>query len=111
MDGYVHVDSNFVNQKYKPMYPDRTVDKKIEKLCKKVDQLIDLNARQTVEKALTPEKPKPRWPFWYLVAGISVVLFLYFKIKSPKNINGQVPHIPQPPIGHRPSNVKVFRTP
>lgn len=104
MDGYVHVDSNFVNQKYKPMYPDRTLDRKIEKLCKKVDQLIDINARQIVEKAI---KPKPKWPFWYLVAGILAVLFIYFKIKSPKTTYGTVPSVPQPVVGYRPGYGKV----
>ena len=107
MDGYVHLDSNFVNQKYKPMYPERTLDRKIEKLCKKVDQLVDLNARQIVEKALTPEPTKPKWPFWYLVVGILFVLFIYFKIKSPRNTYGSVPSIPQPPVRHGPGGVQI----
>ena len=107
MDGYVHVDSNFVNQKYKPMYPDRTLDRKIEKLCKKVDHLININAQHIVEKTLTTDPPKPKWPFWYLVAGIVAVLFIYFKIKSPKTTYGTVPSVPQPIVGHRPGYVKV----
>jgi hypothetical protein len=106
MDGYVHIDSNFVNQKYKPMYPDRTLDRRIEKLCKKVDQLVDLNARQIVEKTFFKEKDKPKkYPFWYLVVGVLVVLFLYFKIKSPVNPN--VGGVVQPPVGHRPSGFQV----
>lgn len=108
MDGYVHVDPNFVNQKYKPMYPDRTLDRKIEKLCKKIDQLVDINARQIVEKALVPEKPKSKWPFWYLVVGIIVILFIYFKIKSPTNTYGPVPPVSHAPVGHRPGHVKVL---
>jgi hypothetical protein len=107
MDGYVHVDSNFINQKYRPMYPDRTLDRKIEKLCKKVDQLIDINARQIVEKAIAPDPPKSKWPFWYLVVGIVAVLFVYFKIKSPKTTYGAVPSVPQSVVGHRPSYGKV----
>lgn len=104
MDGYVHVDANFVNQKYKPMYPDRTLDKKIEKLCNKVDQLINLNAKQIVEKTFfkqDDEEKKKKYPFWYLVVGVIVCIFLYFKIKSPVYPNAYSG--PQQTVGHRPS--------
>jgi hypothetical protein len=99
MDGYVHIDSNFVNQKYKPLYPDRTLDRKIEKLCEKVDQLVNVKAHEIVEKKLDPPKPK-KIPFMYLLLIVIVVIYIYFKIKSPVIPNA--PSVPQPTGGYRP---------
>ena len=74
MDGYVHLDSNFVNQKYKPLYPDRTLDKKIEKLCDRVDRLVNVNAMNIL---VPPDPPKPpKIPFMYLVGAIILGLWL-----------------------------------
>jgi hypothetical protein len=109
MDGYVHLGSDFVNQKYKPMYPDKTLDKKVEKLCAKIDQLIDVNAKQVIEKSFFDTKPPPsKYPFWYLVVGIIVILYIYFKIKTPVNIYGGPPSVPNPSFGNRPGSVKIL---
>ena len=93
MDGYVHLDSNFVNQKYKPLYPDRTLDKKIEKLCDRVDRLVNVNAMNIL---VPPEPPKPpKIPFMYLVGAIILGLWLYLRNPQPAHSSLQSP---QPPL-------------
>ena len=95
MDGVVHVDGNFVNQKYTPLYPDRTLDKKIEKLCSKIDKLVERAER--VEAP--PTHPKKKWPFWYLIIGFGILYYIYFKICSYFKPN--VTTFTQPVVGNR----------
>lgn len=98
MNGVVHVDGNFVNQKYTPLYPDRTLDKKIEKLCSKIDNLV--NRVERVE-ATPPSPPKKKWPFWYLIVGFGILYYFYFKICSLFKTN--VTTFTQPIVGNRTS--------
>lgn len=96
MDGYVHLDSNFVNQKYKPLYPDRTLDKKIEKLCDRVDKLVNVNAMNIL---VPPEPPKsPKIPFMYLVGAILLGLWLY--LRNPQKAHSSLQ--PQPNLLSQP---------
>lgn len=92
MDGYVHLDSNFVNQKYKPLYPDRTLDRKIEKLCDRVDRLVNVNAMHIL---VPPEPPKPpKIPFMYLAGGILFGLWLY--LRNPQTTGSSLQPQPVP---------------
>lgn len=96
MNDVVHVDANFVNKRYTPLYPDRTLDKKIDKLCSKIDKLIE--SKETPKEVKIQNK---KWPFWYLIFGLIIIYYIYFKIKQffKSNVNT----ITQSPVGYRPS--------
>ena len=97
MDGYVHLDSNFVNQRYKPLYPDRTLDKKIDKLCERVDRLVNVNAMHIL---VPPDPPKPpKIPFKYLAGAILLGLWLYLRNpqKGYSSLQPQQPPLLRPP--------------
>lgn len=96
MNGVVHVDPNFVNQKYLPLYPDRTLDKKIDKLCSKIDKLLDKQPAP-----LPPPPPTKKWPLWYLIVGFGILYYIYFKICS--FFKSNVTTFPKPIVGNRPS--------
>ena len=104
MDGVVHVDSNFVNKKFTPLYPDRTLDKKIDKLCSKIDRLVAHQESETFLKNVVPPQKK-KWPFWYLVIGVIVIFYVYFKITNLFKSN--VTSVPQSFIGNRPGHAQV----
>ena len=92
MDGYVHLDSNFVNQKYKPLYPDRTLDRKIDKLCERVDRLVNVNAMHIL---VPPEPPKPpKIPFMYLAGAVALGMWLY--LRSPPKVHSSLQPQPVP---------------
>ena len=70
-----------VNPNYAALRGNRTLDAKVDKLCTKIDQLIDINAKQVIEKSFLDNKPPDsKYPFWYLVVGIFLCLYIYFKI-------------------------------
>lgn len=81
MDAILNVDSNFVNQKYIPLYPDRTLEKNIKKLCSRLDRLTTyLETERFVNSLETAESTETKkMPFWYLVVGILFVFVIYFK--------------------------------
>ena len=90
-------DSNFGNKKF-------NTDEMIEKLCEKIDKLVDM---QTVQKVTEPPEPK-KISFIYLVAGVIFVVWLYFKMKTPENTN--VTSVTNPSIGNRPGNAQIRPT-